>query len=446
MESIVLPSHVKTVLDRLESRGFEAWCVGGCVRDSLLHRAPTDWDVTTAALPEEIKVCFEGFRVLDVGIKHGTVTVLLDGQSVEVTTYRSDGAYADHRHPDGVRFSRELRDDLSRRDFTVNAMAYHPERGLRDEFGGEADLRAGVLRCVGDPNRRFEEDALRILRCLRFSAALGFSIADETARALREKRGLLPCLSHERVREELTKLLCGKSAANVLREFSAVLFTVLPELAPMAGCGQENPYHQFNVWEHTLRVLDACPQEPVPRWAALLHDCGKPAVKSVDETGTAHFYGHEKVSAGLAGEILERLRFSNRERETVLDLVRLHGELHPIPEKRLKKLLGKYGEEQVLRLCGLSEADLSGQASWLYSRRIGSIRETEKLLTEILERKDCLTLRGLAANGNDLLEMGYEKGPSLGKALQILLDEVLAGKLPNQREALLGRAEELRRG
>ncbi len=440
---INLPSCAVLALETLEKHGYEAWCVGGCVRDSLRGLSPIDWDMTTNALPEEIKACFQGYKTADTGMKHGTVTVLLPDGQIEVTTYRRDGKYLDHRHPEQVAFSKSLQEDLSRRDFTVNALAYHPARGLVDCFGGLEDLKNGVLRCVGDASRRFEEDALRVLRCLRFAAALGFIIEEDTAKALEDKRNLLGAVSHERVREEMTKLLCGRDAAKILGAYSEVAFVVLPELAPAACCGQENPYHCCTVWEHTLKVLSSLPPDPVLRWAALLHDCGKPGSKTFGSDGTAHFYGHEKLSADLARSILERLRFPNRESQQILDLVRYHGEIYPMTPKRLKKLLGLLGEEQVFRLFQLSEGDLRGQAPFLYRERIESIRQTEVLAKEILAQGQCLTLRDLKIDGNDLLGLGYEKGPSLGKALKQLLDEVLEGSLANERAALLGRAEEL---
>ena len=260
--TIVPPPVVGEALRRLEARGFRAWCVGGCVRDSLLGKAPSDWDIATSALPQETKACFAGERLVEAGAAHGTIAWVPSGDHpIEITTFRSDGAYTDGRHPDSVAFSRRLEDDLSRRDFTVNAMAWHPQRGLVDLFHGQEDLSAGLLRCVGEPARRFSEDALRILRCLRFSSQLGFAIHPDTARALWEKRELLLALSHERVREELTKLLCGQGAAAVLRQYAAVVFTVLPELAPMKGCAQETPYHCFDVWEHTLHAVDYAPQQ-----------------------------------------------------------------------------------------------------------------------------------------------------------------------------------------
>ncbi len=442
-EKIMLPPWAASTLELLERHGYEAWCVGGCVRDSLLGLSPKDWDVTTNALPEQTKACFQGFQTVDTGLKHGTVTVLLHGQAVEVTTFRADGAYTDHRHPDQVHFSRRLEDDLSRRDFTVNALAYHPRLGLRDGFNGLNDLENRVLRCVGEPRRRFREDALRILRCLRFASVLGFSIEETTGQALLEQRELLREVSWERIRDELEKLLCGSHAAAVLRRYDNVLFTVLPELFPMKNCAQETPYHCFDVWEHTLNVVDRVPQEKILRWAALLHDSGKPEAKFYSPDEIAHFYGHEEKSAEIAGAVLERLRFSNRDAKEILALVRHHGEHPPFSEKRLKRLLGELGKETLFRLFSLAKGDLSAQSAHLYKERIAAIEETEARTRNILAQNECLTLRDLAVNGNDLLALGFSKGPSLGKALRSLLEEVLDNSLPNQREALLERGKEL---
>lgn len=439
---IAVPPHAAQVLELLKKSGFEAWCVGGCVRDSLLGLFPDDWDITTSALPEETLACFQNFRTVETGIKHGTVTVLVEGQPVEITTFRSDGDYTDHRHPGKVRFSRCLADDLSRRDFTVNALAYHPQRGLVDQFGGLEDLEHNILRCVGQPEIRFTEDALRILRCLRFAAVLGFSIEETTGQALKACQALLKDISHERVREELSKLLCGEYAGDILRGYSEVVFTVLPELSPMKSCTQETPYHCYDVWEHTLHVLDSVPKQSVLRWAALLHDCGKPDVKFFSPDGVAHFYGHDKKSVEIAGPLLERLRFSNQEAEAVLTLVRYHGERPPLPEKRIKKLLGKLGQEALFQLFALMRGDLSAKAPGLYEERIAALEECEALARNILSCGECLTLRDLAVNGNDLLALGFSRDPSLGNALNSLLDEVLERTLENEKSALLRRAGE----
>ncbi|MGI6255031.1 MAG: CCA tRNA nucleotidyltransferase [Acutalibacter sp.] len=438
------PKAVREAIARLESAGYQAWCVGGCVRDSLLGKEPTDWDVTTSARPEETAACFAGERLIQVGAAHGTVALVTgEGHPVEITTFRRDGAYTDGRHPDSVGFSRELADDLSRRDFTVNAMAWHPDRGLVDLFHGREDLEAKRLRCVGDPATRFSEDALRILRCLRFSSQLGFAIEPSTGAALWETRELLHHLSQERVREELTKLLTGENASSVLRAYDEVVFTVLPELAPMKGCLQETPFHCYDVWEHTLHALAHGPRLTDLSWAVLLHDSGKPAKKTISPDGRAHFYGHPPESGRIARELLERLRFSKREQEWISALVDHHEDPIPMSAKRLKKLLGQYGEEFVTRLFQLQEADMSAKAPGIFQSRLPDLEQSRALAREILARGECLTLGDLAFSGEDLKAMGMVPGPEMGKLLHQLLEAVLEGRVENDQPELEAMARQL---
>ena len=433
--ALPLPGPVAAALARLGGAGYEAWAVGGCVRDLLLGRVPGDWDLCTAARPEETEAVFAGERLVETGLKHGTVTVLLDGLPLEITTFRADGDYTDHRHPDAVRFSDTLTEDLSRRDFTVNALAYAPGRGVADPFGGEADLRRGLLRAVGEPARRFEEDALRILRALRFAAQLGFTIEEKTAAAMGEKAPLLAFVSAERVREELTKLLCGPAAAPVLREFRDLAAEVLPELRPCFGFEQHNPHHCFDVWEHTLAALAAAPPEPVLRWALLLHDLGKPACFTLDEAGVGHFYGHGKVSAALAETILRRLKFPNAERERVVRLVLTHDAPIPPERKSVRRRLARCGEEDFFLLLALHRADTLAQAE-RNRPRLQTLDELEALARELLAEAACLSLKDLAVNGNDLLALGL-RGPAVGQALRSLLEAVLDERVENEREKLL---------
>ncbi len=443
MKTLSISPHTAQVIITLEAAGFEAWCVGGCVRDSLLGREPADWDVATNARPEEILACFPNRPAVETGRRHGTIGIVTEGGLVEATTFRVDGDYAGFRRPVEVQFSQSLREDLSRRDFTVNAMAYHPDRGLQDPFGGQEDLKRRMLRCVGDPKSRFQEDALRILRCLRFAAVLGFGIQPETRRMALDCRGLIAALSGERVREELTKLLCGDWMRPVLEENALVLFAALPELEALSGCGQENPYHQYDCWEHTLHATEAVPAKPILRWAALLHDCGKPLVKTFDSQGTAHFYGHAEVGARLAGELLARLRFPRRELEAVVRLVEGHGEILPMGEKRVKRLLGALGEEDFWALLALVRGDISAQTAWVAAKRLPLVDQAEVLAEDILARGSCLAVKDLAVDGQDLMNLGYRPGPALGKSLKTLLEEVLSGELANEKPGLLARAGEL---
>lgn len=428
-----IPEPVKTILRALEDCGHAAFCVGGCVRDSLLGRTPEDWDVATSALPEETLAVFPG-RALPTGLRHGTVTVREGPFSVEVTTFRTDGPYADGRHPDSVAFTRSLRDDLSRRDFTVNAMAVDLRGELTDPFGGQMDLKDRVLRCVGRPEERFAEDALRILRCVRLSAVLGFSVEEETARGLRNCRELLGSVAAERVRAELTKLLCGAAAAQALRAFPEVVGAVVPELMPMVGFDQHSRYHCYDVWEHTLHALAETPPEPVLRWAVLLHDVGKPRCFSRDERG-GHFYGHPAVSAEMTDAILRRLRFDNATREAVVTLVAWHDREIPRTEKSVGRALRKLGAERLRQLTQVKRADNLGQAP-AFRTRLREVERIAQIMEDLLAKDACFSLRQLAVSGRDLLALGL-RGPEVGEVLDRLLSAVVDGEIPNERSALL---------
>ena len=430
-----IPEHVKTILSRLEAAGHEAYCVGGAVRDRLLGRAPGDWDVTTSALPEEVSALFAP-HALPTGLRHGTVTVKPEGvPGVEVTTYRRDGAYSDCRRPDSVEFTASLEEDLARRDFTVNAMALDLRGALADPFGGGEDLKRGLLRAVGEPEKRFGEDALRILRGLRFAARLGFSIEAGTDRALRACAPLLERIAPERVREELTGILCGPYAEKVLVSYPDVLGVVLPEIAPSVGFDQRSVYHCYDVWEHTARAVGASPPAPVLRWTMLLHDLGKPDTFFLDGEGRGHFYGHWRKSAEYAGAILDRLRFDRRSRDLILTLVERHDCELPLSEKSVRKNLARYGEEAVRALLAVKRADNLAQAPEYRDRQV-LIGQWEDLLNLVLQEGACFSLRQLAVRGGDLTALGL-RGPAVGRVLQALLDQVLDGKLPNDREILL---------
>ena len=344
-----IPEYVRDILRRLEGAGHEAWCVGGAVRDALLGQEPGDWDVTSGAEPEAVLSLFAP-HALPTGLKHGTVTVAPGGgQGVEVTTFRRDGDYLDHRHPERVAFTRSLAEDLARRDFTVNAIAVNLRGELSDPFGGRADLASHVLRAVGDPEKRFQEDALRILRGLRFASRLGFSIEPGTAKAIRRCAPLLEHIAPERVLTELTGILCGEHVLEVLLEYPDVLGIVLPEILPCVGFDQHSVYHCYDVWTHTARAAAAARPLPVLRFALLFHDLGKPETFSLDGAGRGHFYGHWRRSVPLAEAIMDRLRFDNRSRQTILTLVERHDAPLALSEKAVRRNLARYGEE-TLRL------------------------------------------------------------------------------------------------
>lgn len=438
-----MPKNVDTAIDLLQSAGFEAYVVGGCVRDSLLGKTPNDWDITTSAKPEDMKSVFADFHCIDTGIKHGTVTVVIDGEPLEITTFRLDGEYEDNRHPKSVTFTSNLGADLGRRDFTVNAMAYSKMTGTVDLFGGQNDLKNKIIRCVGDPDRRFNEDALRILRALRFASALDFEIEEKTAQSLLKNRALLGNISEERIAKELLKLVCGKGAKRILTDFAPVLFEILPELQPMYKNSHDNPHHCYDIYEHTLIAVESIDPEPTLRFAMLLHDCGKPAVKKFDENGVAHFYGHQRISAEISAQILARLKVSNKFRDEILFLVSNHDrwELYENTEK-MSRYLSKFGLDGVLNLLKVMRADVLAQSPE-YRYRLDQIADAEETAKNLAAQKPCLSLSELQINGRTLMDIGIPQGRKLGAVLAQLLDEVIDGVTKNTQEALTTRAREI---
>ncbi|MCI9414195.1 MAG: HD domain-containing protein [Clostridiales bacterium] len=437
--AIALPPEVRQALRMLHDGGYQAYAVGGCVRDSLLGRVPADWDVTTSAAPEQVRRLLSAYPVIETGLKHGTLTVRIGGRPLEITTYRVDMGGRDHRHPDAVRFTPCLTEDLARRDFTVNAMAYNEEEGLIDRFGGQEDLERRLLRCVGEPDRRFEEDALRILRALRFASVLDFAIDEASAGSLVRKRGLLVHVSAERVREELLRLLRGTAPAAVLRRFPSVIGTVLPELTAMVGFDQNNPHHLYDVYEHTIRSVEAAPPDPVVRTALLFHDSGKPASYTEDEQGVGHFRGHAAVSLQLAEQALARLKFDKASSVRILALIRYHdAAVSPTPAS-LRRWLNRLGEEGLRQLLLVKAADNLAQHP-AYHGRQAEIRRLETLLDEVLAQRQCFSLTDLAVNGRDLQAAGIPAGPGMGMLLHTLLEDVIEGRCENDRQVLLSRA------
>ena len=433
-----IPAGAAFILQRLKTTGHRAYVVGGCVRDSLLGIAPKDWDVCTGAKPEEMQSAFRDCRVIETGLKHGTLTVLRDGEPYEVTTFRVDGAYTDHRHPDAVIFVENVIDDLARRDFTVNAMAYNPEEGLIDAFGGQEDLKKRLIRCVGEPEKRFSEDALRILRALRFASVYNFLIEEKTAQAIHALKHTLHDVAAERIRVELAKLLCGRGAEDILRQYADVIFEILPQLAPLAGFDQRCPrYHAFDVWEHTLRAVAAVEPTEVLRLTMLLHDSGKPASFTCDPDGTGHFYGHAKRSVAIAKEVLTYLRVDNATLDTVLTLVAHHDIPLDMEKPAILRRLNQFGEDGLAALISVHRAD--GIAKGVTPAAVPDMwaRDMRKAVAEVLAENPCFTLKDLAVNGRDLMAAGVPKGPALGQTLSRLLEAVMAGDVPNEREALI---------
>lgn len=437
-----LPPQVSCALQELNRAGFEAYLVGGGVRDELMGLPPKDYDITTSALPEQTKRVFDGFRLIDTGIKHGTVTVLIGGIPLEITTFRVDGKYSDFRHPDDVCFSPNLEDDLARRDFTVNALAYHPVQGLVDCFGGQKDLQSGLIRCVGSPAERFREDALRILRAIRFSSVLGFHIEAQTAAATHSQKDLLRYVSAERIYSEFSQLLCGKNVRAVLEEYIDVLGVFLPLALEMPGCPQNCRYHCYDVLSHTAHAVEAIQPDPVLRFAAFFHDIGKPACRSTDADGTDHFYGHAERSAEIAEASLKALRADAKTVHTVSMLVRYHDIPIEQTERSVKRALRKLTADGFRQILALKRADTAAHAPVCHGR-LADIDALMPIAEEIIRKDNCFSLKQLAVNGSDLLSVGVPNGRQVGIILNYLLEAVLDDELPNDKAALLCRAREL---
>ena len=434
---ISLPKEVKYIIEQLNSAGFEAYAVGGCVRDSLLERVPNDWDITTSATPQEIKSAFR--RTVDTGIKHGTVTVLIGGEGYEVTTFRIDGEYSDHRRPDGVTFTRELSEDLLRRDFTINAMAYSEGTGLVDLYGGVDDLKKGIIRCVGNPDDRFNEDALRIMRAVRFGAQLGFDIDEATRTAAAKHAAELSQVSAERIETELTKLLVSPHPEKIMDMYElGITSVVLPEFDRMINTPQNTPYHRFDVGRHTIEVMKNVPASKVMRYAALLHDVGKPDTRTTDNNGQDHFKGHAKVSEGIAETVLKRLRMDNDTIRDVKNIVLWHdfGLKGGITKKSVRKMLSKMGKEYFDFYVQIKRADIMGQSDYRADVSIDILNQIIGFHDEIIEEGNALTISDLAIGGKDLIEMGIKPGPEMGEILRQLLDRVLEEPELNTKENL----------
>lgn len=435
---VTMPGEVKKILERLEGAGYQAYAVGGCVRDLMMGRTPQDWDITTSALPQAVMDLFAP-NAIPTGLQHGTVTVVMEGERFEVTTFRRDGDYLDSRHPDHVTFTGDIREDLKRRDFTVNAMAMDLRGEMVDPFGGAEDLRYELLRCVGDADARLTEDALRIMRCLRFAATLSFAIDGPTADALHRHRHRLQNIAAERIQVELTKLICGSAAAEVLLEYSDVLAEVIPEVAAAVGFDQRNGHHCFDVWEHCVRAMAAVPPDPILRYTMLLHDLGKPETFTLDEDGVGHFYGHGSHSTEIAKRACQRLRLDRHTSETIETLVRCHDMEVPLTEKGMRRQLRRLGEENLRRLLKVKRGDNLAQHP-AYLGRQQHIDQLEQMLDVVLREDQCFSLKQLAVKGDDLLALGL-RGPAVGKALEALLDLVVEEKLPNDRRVLLDYVE-----
>lgn len=450
---LILPEKVDWILKNLQEHGFEAYAVGGCVRDAILGREPEDWDITTSAKPEQVKELFR--RTIDTGIQHGTVTVMMDKEGFEVTTYRIDGDYEDGRHPTEVQFTSNLIEDLKRRDFTINAMAYNEEQGLVDAFNGISDLENGIIRCVGNPVERFSEDALRMLRAVRFAGQLDFQIEEETRQAARKLVSNLEKISAERIRVELDKLLCSKKPSHLLTAKElGITRIVLPEFDRVTETGQNHPHHQYNVGIHCLKAVEYIHEQiekqgldkktlSLLSWTALLHDVGKPDTKTVDEEGIDHFYLHVPKSKEMAKNILQRLRWDNYTINTACHLIEYHDVQFSKKKSGMRQLMNKIGAEYMPNLFLIMKADILSQSMYMREEKLQELEKAKALFEEIETAGDAVTVKMLAVNGMDLQEAGFPKGKILGEILNGLLEKVMEEPSLNEKETLLSMAKEI---
>lgn len=443
---IQIPQYANYIIKTLQHYGYEAYIVGGCVRDAVLGKEPADWDITTSAKPLQIKSIFQ--KTVDTGLKHGTVTVLMEKEPFEVTTYRIDGEYEDHRRPNEVTFTTNLREDLMRRDFTINAMAYNDKDGLVDLFGGMEDLEKKLIRCVGNPDDRFDEDALRMLRAVRFAAQLGFEIEEPTMDAIRRKYGFLKDISAERIQVELTKLLVSDHPEKIKTAYELGMTSIfLPEFDAMMNTPQNNPHHRYNVGDHTVEALKRIDADKVLRLAALLHDVGKPDTRSTDAEGIDHFYEHYKKSGEKSEEILRRLKYDNHTIKSVRHLIEWHDfrwdDESYAGMAKVRRLVSKVGIEYFEPLLKLQRADILGQSSYLQEKKLRVLQEVEDIYGEVKKNHDCLTVKDLDIDGVTLIRNGIPAGKRMGIILERLLDMVIEEPKLNQRAILLELAKKI---
>lgn len=443
---IILPTYVTTALDILNRHGYKAYIVGGCVRDYILGREPDDWDITTSSLTDETVEAFSGYRVISTGIKHGTVTVVIDGNNIEITTMRKEGDYPDGRHPDRVSFITDITADLSRRDFTVNAVAYNPSEGFIDPFDGISDIKNKTIRCVGSPKRRFSEDALRILRAIRFSSVLGFEIGDETSEAVLSLYRLLENVSYERKRDELVKIICGVNSENVLRKYRSIIFYLIPELAREEGFPQKNMYHIYDVWTHTLKVVSSAGGDRILSLTALFHDIDKPSCHTTDENGVSHFFNHSVSGAEKTRDIMKRFRFSNSDIKSVTDIITLHEKFPPDDVSCIgvyvKRMLRYYSPDTVRNVFRFMLCDLAGKNPEYDRSFTKTVSKAVEVLDGIIKNNEAVSLKNLEINGYDLINAGTKRD-IIGDILDKALNAVIEGKVSNDRESLLNYVKSL---
>lgn len=441
---IKLPEKVSWIIEKLQKHGYEAYAVGGCVRDSILGRTPDDWDITTSATPLETKALFS--RTFDTGIEHGTITVLLDKDAFEVTTYRVDGEYEDNRHPKEVTFTRCLKEDLLRRDFTINAMAYNDSEGLVDIFGGISDLENKIIRCVGNAHERFSEDALRIMRAVRFAAQLGFEIEEETQKGIVELAPNLKNISAERIQTELIKLLVAPNPGLLRTAYElGITKVMLPEFDDMMQTTQETPHHQYSVGEHTIKAIETVSADKVLRLTMLFHDIAKPMMKTIDEDGVAHFKLHDIKGAEMTKAILRRLKFDNDTLNKVVKLVQFHDYRIPAEPKKVRRAMNKIGAELFPYYLQVRKADVLAQSMYEREEKLQNIQDMELCYHEILEKQECVSLKELAITGSDLIASGMQPGKKIGMILNALLEIVIEEPEYNTKEKLLQLKNEIKK-
>lgn len=437
-----MPKGCKELINILHSNGYEAFLCGGAVRDSILGRPIHDYDITTSATPDEMMEVFKDKRIIETGLQHGTITIVIDGEEYECTTYRIDGNYSDSRRPDSVTFTRNLKEDLKRRDFTINAMAYNDEVGLIDPFNGMEDIEHYKIRCVGRAEDRFSEDALRILRAIRFASQLGFVLEPDTDWNISKMYKNLENISIERINSEFCKIAASSDFCVQMVLYHEVFSLFIPEIKDMFGFQQNNPYHMYDVWNHTVHAIEYCESDDlVTRLAVFFHDIGKPHCYQDSEDGIRHFKGHGRVSADMTDKIMKRLRFDNDTREKVVELVYYHDATFEVGKKYIKRWLNKIGEEQFRRLLNVRRADIKAQADMNQETRLQKIDNIGYILEEVLQDEECFSLKDLAVNGRDLITIGYKPGKEIGEVLNNLLDSVISGENINEKEKLLEIAE-----
>lgn len=436
MLKINIPQGVKSILESLHGVGYEAYVVGGCVRDSLLGKSPKDWDICTSAKPDEIKMCLN-YETIDTGLKHGTITVKSEDGYYEVTTYRKDGNYSDHRHPDSVEFVDSLSTDLSRRDFTINAIAYNDKEGCVDIFGGMLDLDNGIIKCVGDPNDRFSEDALRILRAMRFASVYGFEIETNTSNAIHANRHKLNNVAYERIQVELVKILKGENVLQVLLNYSDVIATIIPELKPCIGFDQNNKYHEYTIYDHIAHaVANYTGDDTSVKVTLLLHDIGKPQCYTEDENGR-HFHGHSIPSCDLADAVLTRLRFDNKTRFEVLELVLYHDSVIAATPKTIRRWLNKIGEKRLRQLIEVRKADIAAHKKGTYEERLKTCDELLAIVDDVISKRQCFSIKDLSINGYDIINLGVPQGKLIGDVLKYVLNKVINNEVNNDKNELI---------